>query len=133
MNCHDPAKGNIKGDSPLLAPVRDAWKTGRPVDWVRVHKLPDFAYFNHQIHVNRGVSCVSCHGRVDEMVEVRHDQPLSMSWCLDCHRDPALHRRPVAEVTNMKWVPPKDAQGLAAKLASERPVNPPVACSGCHR
>ena len=129
MNCHRV----VKRDSEALAPIRDSDKTGNPMHWIRVHKLPDYAYFTHKAHVAAGIGCVTCHGRIDQMDVVTQDQPLSMSWCLDCHRDPALHRRPVAEVTNMRWVPPKDAQGLAAKLASERPVNPPVACSGCHR
>lgn len=145
MNCHDPAKGNIKGDSPLLAPVRDAWKTGRPVPWVRVHKLSDFVYFNHQIHVNRGVSCVSCHGRVDQMETVTVIQPLSMSWCLNCHRNPEPNLRPNALVTKLAWDPQKDwtasAQTLftpsqaefAAKLKQETGLKPPVNCTTCHR
>ena len=145
MNCHDPAKGNIKGDSPLLAPLRDAWKTGEPMNWVRVHKLPDFAYFNHQIHVNRGVSCVSCHGRVDEMAEVRHDQPLSMTWCLDCHRNPEPNLRPNAMVTKLAWDPAKDwstsamtlfadsQAAFARKIVQESGLHPPTNCSGCHR
>jgi hypothetical protein len=101
--------------------------------WVRVHQLPDYAYFTHRAHVAAGIGCVSCHGRVDTMEVVTQMEPLSMSWCLDCHRDPAKFRRPVSEVTNMKWAPPKDAAALQAKLAGERPVNPPLDCSGCHR
>ena len=129
MNCHK----TVKRDSPLLQPIRDSATTGHPMRWVRVHKLPDYAYFSHQVHVAAGVGCVSCHGRVDEMEEVMQMQPLSMSWCLDCHRDPGPNRRPVSEVTNMKWTPPRDRAALAAKLQEERPVNPPVDCSGCHR
>lgn len=87
-NCHGPDKGNIKSDSPQLLPLRQAMESGQPIVWQRVHKLPDYAYFNHAVHVNRGVACTSCHGQVDQMPIVRHDQPLSMSWCLDCHRQP---------------------------------------------
>lgn len=145
MNCHDPAKANIKGDSPLLAPIRDAWKTGRPVEWVRVHKTPDYAYFNHQIHVNRGVSCVSCHGRIDQMVEVRHDQPLSMAWCLECHRNPQPHLRPKELVTKLDFDPIRDWKPLplnqntesqaefAQKLQKSSALMPPTNCTACHR
>ena len=129
MNCHRL----VKRDSPLLEPIRDSAASGRPMRWVRVHKLPDYAYFEHRAHVAAGIGCVSCHGRVDEMDVVTQMQPLSMSWCLDCHRNPGPNRRPVSEVTNMKWAPPKDATALAAKLQEERPVHPPVECSGCHR
>jgi hypothetical protein len=101
--------------------------------WVRVHKLPDYAYFAHNAHVTAGIGCVTCHGRVDEMEKVTQMTPLSMSWCLDCHRNPGPYRRPASEVTNMKWSPPRDAQVLLAQLGRERPVNPPTDCSGCHR
>lgn len=145
MNCHDPMKGNIKGDSPLLAPVRDAYKTGQPLQWVRVHKLPDYVYFNHQVHVNRGVSCVSCHGRIDEMETVTHQEPLSMSWCLDCHRNPDPHLRPTETVTKLDWDPLKDwsvsaltqftdsQKSFAAKLKEHSGVAPPTNCTTCHR
>ena len=129
MNCHTL----VKRDSPVLAPIRDSAKSGRPMRWIRVHKLPDYAYFTHSAHVAAGIGCVTCHGRIDQMEVVTQEQPLSMSWCLDCHRNPAPNRRPVAEVTNMKWTPPKDRAALEAKLTRERPVNPPVDCSGCHR
>lgn len=129
MNCHRL----VKRDSELLAPIRDSAATGRPMRWVRVHKLPDYAYFTHRAHVAAGIGCVTCHGRIDEMEVVTQARPLSMSWCLDCHRDPAPFRRPVSEVTNMSWTPPKDPAARAAMLAAERPVAPPVACSGCHR
>ena len=129
MNCHRL----VKRDSPLLEPIRDSASSGRPMRWVRVHKLPDYAYFEHRSHIAAGIGCVTCHGRIDEMEVVTQMQPLSMSWCLDCHRNPGPNRRPVSEVTNMKWAPPKDATALAAKLQEERPVHPPVECSGCHR
>jgi hypothetical protein len=129
MNCHK----TVKRDSPLLAPIRESAATGRPMRWVRVHELPDYAYFAHHVHVNAGIGCVTCHGRVDEMEVVMQQKPLSMNWCLNCHRNPEPHRRPVSEVTNMKWVPPKDSGALAARLWQEHPVHPPMACSGCHR
>jgi hypothetical protein len=129
MNCHHL----VKRDSEQLAPIRTSASSGRPMHWVRVHKLPDYAYFTHEAHVAAGIGCVTCHGRIDQMEVVTQMQPLSMSWCLECHRDPAPFRRPVSEVTNMRWVPPKDAAALAAKLTAEHPVAPPVDCSGCHR
>ena len=101
--------------------------------WIRVHKLPEYAYFTHNAHVAAGIGCVTCHGRIDEMEKVTQMKPLSMSWCLECHRNPQPYRRPTSEVTNMKWTPPRDAGVVLAKLNSERPVNPPTACSGCHR
>jgi hypothetical protein len=101
--------------------------------WIRVHNLPDYAYFTHRSHVSAGIGCVTCHGRIDEMEKVTQMTPLSMGWCLDCHRNPGPNRRPVSEVTNMKWTPPRDAQALIAQLDKERPVNPPTDCSGCHR
>ena len=129
MNCHKL----VKRDSPLLAPIRESFTSGRPMRWVRVHKLPDYAYFAHNVHVAAGIGCVECHGRIDEMEVVTQQKPLSMSWCLSCHRDADRHRRPVAEVTNMKWAPPKDSAALTARLKQARPVHPPTNCSGCHR
>jgi len=129
MNCHR----TVKRDSEKLAPIRDSASSGRPMRWVRVHELPDFAYFAHNVHVAAGIGCVTCHGRIDEMEVVTQMQPLSMGWCLECHRNPGPNRRPVSEVTNMKWMPPKEATALAARLQIERPVHPPVTCSGCHR
>ncbi len=95
--------------------------------------FPHYAYFAHNVHVAAGIGCVSCHGRIDEMETVTQMTPLSMSWCLDCHRNPAPYRRPVSEVTNMRWTPPRDVATLAAQLDKVRPVNPPTDCSGCHR
>ena len=138
MNCHQ----QIQKDSPKLQAVRDSWQTGKPIEWVQVHKTPDYVYFNHSAHVNRGVSCVSCHGKVNEMPVVYHSQPLSMAWCLDCHRHPENALRPVDQVTNLDWVPPvkpgqtpaeaQVAQGLELKKAWN--INPPDGnCAGCHR
>jgi hypothetical protein len=128
MNCHS----QIWNTAPILEPVRASFQNNTRLQWTRVNDLPDFVYFNHSIHVRKGVGCVTCHGRVDEMETITQMTPLSMSWCLDCHRNPGPNRRPVLEVTNMKWTPPRDARALAAQLA-ERPVNPPIDCSGCHR
>ena len=129
MNCHRL----VKRDSEKLAPIRESAATGRPMQWIRVHKLPDYAYFTHRAHVAAGIGCVTCHGRIDQMDVVTQMKPLSMGWCLDCHRNPARYRRPVSEVTNLKWTPPKDAAALEARLTREHPVHPPVTCSGCHR
>jgi hypothetical protein len=129
MNCHHV----VLRDSEQLAPIRESIASGRPVRWIRVHKVPEYAYFDHRVHVTAGVGCVTCHGRVDEMDHITLTTPLSMSWCLDCHRNPEPHRRPVSEVTNMRWTPPRDALLHAALLEGERPVRPPTDCSGCHR
>ena len=122
MSCHK----NIKADSPLLEPIRDSYygedingdgilsesedidgdgkiSPGPSVPWVRIHKTPDYVYFNHAIHVNRGVSCVECHGRIDQMEVVHHDKSLSMAFCLECHRNPEDALRPMSQVTNLDW------------------------------
>ncbi len=129
MNCH----ARVKEKSPQLQMVRESYATGQPVPWVKVHRLPDYVYFNHQAHVTAGVSCVSCHGRVDQMVEVRMAQPLSMAWCLDCHRNPAPNIRPVEYVTKLDWKPEGDPAELGWKLIQARHIKPPTNCSGCHR
>ncbi len=129
MNCHT----TVKKDSALLAPIRESASSGRPMRWIRVHKVPEYAYFAHNAHVTAGIGCVTCHGRIDEMETVTLAAPLSMSWCLDCHRNPSPNRRPVSEVTNMKWAPPRDLAVLAKQLESARNVHPPTDCSGCHR
>jgi hypothetical protein len=100
-----------------------------------VHDLPDYAYFNHSAHVSRGVGCTSCHGRIDTMEVVYQQEPLSMSWCLDCHREPETHLRPIDEVTNMAYEPPSGQTQLARgkELRAEHNINPPIDCSTCHR
>jgi hypothetical protein len=131
MNCHQA----IKPDSPKLEALRVSWASGDPVPWVRVHRTPDYVFFNHAVHVRRGVGCVSCHGKVNEMPVVVHDQPLSMGWCLDCHRHTEDHLRPPSEVTNFAWQPPGSRTqrefGLEQKERSR--VHAPEQCSGCHR
>jgi hypothetical protein len=124
MGCH----AVVKPDSARLAPVKASWASGKPIPWVRVHKLPEHAYFDHSVHVAAGVGCVSCHGRVDQMEVVRIVEPLSMGWCLDCHRNPGPHLRPVEEITNMAWKPSSNAKPDAVAA-----VAPPDHCSGCHR
>ncbi len=132
MNCHN----QIKVDSPLLAVVRESYETGEPVPWVKIHQVPDYAYFNHAAHVTRGVSCVECHGRVDEMDTVEHAKPLSMGFCLDCHRNPEKAVRPLDKVTDLSWEHPKGEQGQledGAKFVHDWNIKPPQSCSGCHR
>jgi hypothetical protein len=129
MNCHS----QIWNTSPLLEPVRRSYFTDRPIEWRRVHSLPDYVYFNHSIHVNKGIGCVSCHGRVDHMAQVAKAEPLTMGWCLDCHRNPEPHLRPVAEVTSMDWRPPPDSPDFTTRLAHEYDIQHLVNCSTCHR
>ena len=132
MNCHSL----MFADAEYLAPVRDSYATGDPIDWVRVHDLPDFVYFNHSIHVNKGVGCVSCHGRVDEMPLTHQVASLQMEWCLDCHRNPEQVLRPKEEIFNLAWEPEGDQAELGAQLHES--YNTPstavlTSCSTCHR
>jgi len=138
MNCHS----HVQKDNPKLAPVRESWTTGKPIPWIQIHKTPDYVYFNHAAHVNRGVSCVECHGRVDQMEVVRHDKSHSMDFCLECHRNPENALRPLAEVTNLGWqAPDKDGKTgteaqrlLGLELKKNWHINPPDKnCAGCHR
>jgi hypothetical protein len=131
MNCHTI----VLKDDPRLALVRESAASGRPIPWVQIHKLPDFAYFNHSVHVNRGVSCVECHGRVDKMDEVYHAQPFGMSFCLECHRHPELKLRDPDKITDLAWQPPSEtAQAEAGKRKMvEWKVESLQTCSACHR
>lgn len=129
MNCH----AQVKEKSPKLQLVRESYATGAPIQWVKVHRLPDYVYFNHQAHVTSGVSCVSCHGRVDQMIEVKQVSPLSMAWCLDCHRNPDAHIRPPEFVTKLDWKPEGDPAELGRQLRLAKNINPPENCSSCHR
>jgi len=126
MNCHSM----IHTESEKLELVRESYESGDAIPWVRVHDLPDYAYFNHAAHLAAGVGCSSCHGRIDRMEVVHQDQPLSMGWCLDCHRNPEPHIRPQSEITNMDWE--LDAE-LGAQLLAERNIEPKQNCSTCHR
>ncbi len=104
MNCH----AQIWTNAALLEPVRQSWATGESIPWVKVHDLPDFVYFSHEIHVNKGIGCASCHGRVDKMPLMYAQNTLQMEWCLDCHRDPAKNLRPTSEIYNMAWESPTE-------------------------
>ncbi len=128
MNCH----ARIRTESPKLALVRESYESGKPIPWVKVHDLPDYVYFDHSVHVTRGIGCVSCHGRVDRMDVVAQKAPLSMGWCLDCHRHPERHLRPKDKITDMAWRA-EDQEALGRRLKAEYGVNPPTSCSTCHR
>lgn len=128
MNCHN----QIESQSPEeIQKIRDSYENDEPIEWVRVHNLPDYSYFDHSIHVNVGVGCESCHGRVDRMEVITQKEPLSMSWCLDCHRAPEEHLRPVQEVTTMGYEP-ENQQEQGRELVAKRNINPPTDCQSCH-
>ncbi len=132
MSCHS----QIWAGSPMLQPVRASLAEDRPLHWTRVHDLPDFVYFNHGIHVRKGVGCVSCHGRVDTMPMMWKEKPMTMEWCLDCHRKPEGHLRPREEVFNMTWTPPGGDQLAIGKQLVESyhiPKDRLTNCSTCHR
>jgi hypothetical protein len=132
MNCHT----QIWADSPMLAPVRDSFRTGKSLQWTRVYNLPGFVYFDHSIHVNKGVGCETCHGRVDEMPLTWRANTLLMEWCLNCHRDPARYIRPRAVITSMGYTPPEDQLTLGRKLVKEYKIHDTrymTSCSTCHR
>jgi len=124
MGCHSV----VKTESARLANVRASWDTGKAIEWVKVHKLPEHSYFDHSAHLAAGVGCATCHGRIDEMETVRLDQPISMGWCLECHRNPSPNLRPKDQITNMDWRPEMAPAGWQPPH-----VNPPTHCSGCHR
>jgi hypothetical protein len=125
MNCHSL----VLKDDPRLALVRESYSSGKPIPWVQIHKVPDYVYFNHSVHVNRGISCVHSHGEVNQMDEVQHAKPLSMSFCLDCHRAPDQKIRPVDLVTQLDWKGQVDGK----QLVHDWKVQPGQSCSTCHR
>jgi len=129
MNCH----ARIRAASPKLLKARESFATGMPIEWVRVHDLPDFVYFNHSAHVRRGIGCVSCHGRVDKMEVVYQAQPLNMGWCLGCHRHPENYLRPVEFITKMDWTPEEGQQATGRRLKEDYNINPSTDCVTCHR
>jgi hypothetical protein len=132
MNCHSW----LFADSPYLEPVRESLRSGKPIPWLRVHDLPGFVYFDHSIHVNKGIGCADCHGRVDQMPLTHRVASLQMEWCLACHRDPTARLRPPDEIFDMAWVPPPDQEARGRELAEfyhtpdERLL---TSCSTCHR
>ncbi|MGH2541422.1 MAG: cytochrome c3 family protein [Ardenticatenaceae bacterium] len=129
MNCHS----QIWTDSPALAPVIESWETGAPIEWRRVHDMPDFVYFNHSIHVQNGFGCETCHGRVDQMPLMMKTEPMTMQWCLDCHREPAQYVRPLEEVFTMGYEPPVDQSVLGRQLVEEYGIESKTDCWICHR
>ena len=129
MNCHS----HVWTDSPMLEPVRESWRTGLPLAWTRVHDLPDFAYFNHAVHVAKGVGCVTCHGEVDRMPLMWKNATLFMEWCLSCHRNPEPHVRPREAVFLMDWTPPAKPAELRKRLVREYDVKRRTDCTTCHR
>ncbi len=129
MNCH----AQIFKDSPFLELVRSSFRDDRSIEWTRVHDLPDFVYFNHSIHVNKGIGCSTCHGRVDLMPQLFQVQTLEMGWCLDCHRNPELYVRPREAVFDMTYRPPADQRTLGRRLVAEYKIQSLTSCSTCHR
>jgi hypothetical protein len=140
MNCHS----QIWVGSEMLEPVRESYRTGRSIVWDRVHNLPGFVFFDHSIHIHKGIGCASCHGRVDHMPLTWQEQSLLMEWCLDCHREPERFVRPRRQVFNMEWTPadegvnpdtgqPYDQLTLGRKLVKEYRIQSLTSCSTCHR
>jgi hypothetical protein len=132
MNCHS----QIWATAPILEPVRASFRENRPLTWTRINDLPDFVYFNHSIHIKQGVGCDTCHGPVDRMPLMYQEAPLTMSWCLDCHRNPAQYLRPRNQVFNMRWQRPAGDPELGARLVKEygiASVEQLTSCSTCHR
>ncbi len=133
MDCHSM----VWSDSPMLAPVIESWETGEPIQWTRVHDMPDFVYFDHSAHVNKGIGCATCHGRVDQMPLVWKEQPLYMKWCLECHREPEQFIRPREEIFNMAYEMPENQLELGKQLVEEYDVKTHnhrlMDCWICHR
>jgi hypothetical protein len=130
MNCHS----QIWTNASMLEPVRQSYATGKPLVWTRVHRLPDFVHFNHSIHVNKGVGCASCHGRIDKMPLTYQASPLTMDWCISCHRNPEKFVRPRDQVFNMAYEP-SDQAALGPQLVKQYKINRPavlMSCSTCH-
>jgi Cytochrome c7 and related cytochrome c len=129
MNCHS----QIFANSPFLAPVRESFRSGRSIAWTRVNDLPDFVYFDHGIHVHKGIGCTTCHGPVDRMPLMRQEASLQMEWCLECHREPERYVRPRAAVFSVDYVVPRNQLELGARLVAEYRIEKLTSCSTCHR
>ena len=129
MNCHS----QIFANNPLLQPVRDSFENGRAIQWTRVHDLPDFVFFDHSIHVNKGVGCTTCHGQVDRMPLMSQAQSLQMEWCLDCHRNPERYVRPRSAVFSVDYQPPPNQTELGARLVAEYQIQKLTSCSTCQQ
>jgi len=129
MSCHS----QVWTEAPILEPVRASYRTGKPLEWVRVHDLPDFVYFNHSIHIAKGMGCTTCHGQVDQMPLMRQVNTLYMGWCLECHRNPERFVRPKDQVFSVKWTPPSNQIEMGKKLVREYGIQSLTNCSTCHR
>jgi Cytochrome c7 and related cytochrome c len=129
MNCHS----QILSTSSYLEPVRASLRTDQSLQWIKVHDLPDFVYFNHSIHVNKGVGCTTCHGQVDQMPLMWTVTTLQMEWCLDCHRNPEKYVRPRGAVFRVDYQPPADQVALGRKLVQDYQIQKLTSCSTCHR
>ncbi len=129
INCHK----KIWANSPNLQLVRDSAETGEPIQWIKVHDLPDFVYFNHSIHVKKGVGCSTCHGQVNRMQLTWQVAPLNMQWCVECHSEPEKFVRPQSEIYNMQWTAPPDQLERGRELVKQYDIQKKVYCSACHR
>ncbi|MBZ5553405.1 MAG: cytochrome c family protein [Acidobacteriia bacterium] len=129
MTCHS----QIWSDSPMLEPVRASYRNNTSLEWTRVYQLPGYAYFNHSIHLNKGIGCSTCHGRVDRMPLTARENPMQMQWCLDCHRNVERYVRPREDVFKMDYVPPRDQLALGEKLVKEYKIQKLTDCTTCHR
>jgi hypothetical protein len=129
MNCHS----QIFANSPFLEPVRESFRTGRSIQWTRVHDLPDYVYFNHSIHVYKGIGCTTCHGQVDRMPLMFQAQSLQMEWCLDCHRNPERYVRPRSAVFAVDYQAPPNQAELGARLVADYQIQRLTSCSTCHQ
>jgi hypothetical protein len=129
MNCHS----QIWATAPILEPVRASFRDDTPMRWTRVHDLPDFVYFNHSIHVKKGMGCETCHGRVDRMPLTLQQNTLQMEWCIECHRNPENYVRPRAEIYTMGYQPPVPQSVLGPQLVKEYGISGNISCSTCHR
>jgi hypothetical protein len=127
MNCH----AQIWTNAALLQPVRDSWASGESLPWIKVHDLPDYVYFSHEIHVNKGLGCASCHGRVDQMPLMYEQNTLQMEWCLDCHRNPAKNLRPTGQIYNMAWETPAEDRPVWCATSSVQPGTPTAQSVSC--
>ena len=129
MNCHS----QIFSNSPYLEPVRESFRSGKSIAWTRVHDLPDFVYFDHSIHLHKGVGCTTCHGQVDRMPLMMQEKSLQMEWCIDCHRHPEQYVRPREAVFRVDYTPPADQLKLGKRLVAEYQIQELTSCSTCHR
>jgi hypothetical protein len=129
MNCHS----QIWATAPILEPVRASFREDRPIRWIRVHDLPDFVYFNHSVHLKKGVGCETCHGRIDQMPLTLQQNTLQMEWCLDCHRNPENYVRPRSAIYTMGYQAPEPQSVMGPRLVKEYGIRGSTTCSTCHR